>query len=319
MKVHGWPRLVRRVAAAAALVAAVSAPAAALELVPQRITDRVYALIGPTEARTYENHALNANFGFVVTDDGVALIDSGASAQGAALIEAAVASATDQPVRWVINTGSQDHRWLGNGYFADRGAEVIALARTVATQRAFAEQHLARLESILQERLAGTQAVHAAEPIGEDRPELELGGVPIELRWLGDAHFPGDAVVWLPQEEVLLSGDLVYVDRMLGIHPWSQLASWQRAFQAMETLQPRHLVPGHGQVSDLARAQRDTGAYLAWLLEEVGQAVEDWEPLSEVVERLGDAAQFRYLEHFDGWHRSNVNRAYLELERASAP
>ena len=73
--------------------------------------------------------------GFVVTSEGVALIDSGASAQGAGLIEERIARVTDHPVRWVINTGSQDHRWLGNAYFADRGAEIIALERTVATQK----------------------------------------------------------------------------------------------------------------------------------------------------------------------------------------
>ncbi|MHB9086177.1 MAG: MBL fold metallo-hydrolase, partial [Thiobacillus sp.] len=62
------------------------------------------------------------------------LIDSGVSLLGAKKIEAAIARVTKQPVRWVVNTGSQDHRWLGNDYFSRKGAEVIALARTAATQ-----------------------------------------------------------------------------------------------------------------------------------------------------------------------------------------
>jgi hypothetical protein len=61
---------------------------------------------------------------------------------------------TDKPVRWVINTGSQDHRWLGNDYFSSRGAEIIAMARTAATQAQYADQHLQELERFLGARLA---------------------------------------------------------------------------------------------------------------------------------------------------------------------
>lgn len=45
---------------------------------------------------------------------------------GAQRLEKAIAEVTDKPVKWVINTGSQDHRWLGNDYFASKGAEIIA-------------------------------------------------------------------------------------------------------------------------------------------------------------------------------------------------
>lgn len=280
------------------------------------VADGVYAIVGPTSGRTPENHALNNNLGFVVTPEGVILMDSGASAQGAALVEAAVQEVTDQPVRWVLNTGSQDHRWLGNDHFRQRGAEIIALARTVETQRRFADQHYARLSNLLGRGFAGTVPAHAEAPIDAERAELELGGVPLVLAWLGDAHFPGDAVVWLPGQRVLFSGDLVYVDRMLGVHPWSQVQSWKEAFDAAAALEPAVIVPGHGQVCDLAKARADTGDYLAWLLEEVGAAVADWEPIGEAVERLADAPAFAHLEHYDEWHRTNVNRTYVQLEGA---
>src|SRR5512139_4221416 len=99
----------------------------------EKVVDNVYAIVGPLGQRSADNDGLNANFGFVVTPQGVILIDSGASRLGAEKIDAAIARVTRQPVRWVVNTGSQDHRWLGNAYFAGRGAEVIALARTAAT------------------------------------------------------------------------------------------------------------------------------------------------------------------------------------------
>jgi glyoxylase-like metal-dependent hydrolase (beta-lactamase superfamily II) len=98
----------------------------ALEVRFQPVADDVYAYIGDTGPRTIENEALNANIGLVVTPAGAVLIDSGATFQSARKIDEAVRKVTQQPVRWVINTGGQDHRWLGNGYFQAQGAEIIA-------------------------------------------------------------------------------------------------------------------------------------------------------------------------------------------------
>lgn len=81
------------------------------------MADGVYAFIGETGARTPANEGLNANLGLVVTPAGALLIDSGATYEGARQIHEAVRRVTMQPVRWVINTGDQDPRWLDNGHF----------------------------------------------------------------------------------------------------------------------------------------------------------------------------------------------------------
>ncbi|MBZ0092892.1 MAG: MBL fold metallo-hydrolase [Sulfuricellaceae bacterium] len=301
------------------LLLAAGAPARAFELQSQQVVPGVYALVGPKEARSYDNYGLNATFGFAITPTGVVLIDSGSSLAGAKIIAAAIRKITPQPVRWVINTGSQDHRWLGNGYFAGKGAEIIALKRTVDTQREVGEQWLAALKPVLKEHLDGTVPLHAAHPIAADRRAFELGGRHFELIWLGDAHFAGDAVVWMPREKLLFSGDLIFVERILGVLPWSHAASWRKAFHAMEGLRPEHIVPGHGHSCDLATARRDTGDYLDWLVTEVGQAVADWEPIETAVDRLADAPKFKHLELYDMLHRSNLNRTYVELEQRELP
>ncbi|KTG16877.1 MULTISPECIES: MBL fold metallo-hydrolase [unclassified Guyparkeria] len=281
------------------------------------VVDNVYAIVGPITGRTAGNDALNNNLGFVVTDTGVVLIDSGASRLGAKQIDAAIDAVTDQPVTHVINTGSQDHRWLGNAWFAEQGAEIIALKRTVETQRRFADQHVARLEEVLGERFAGTEPMPSADPIDADRKRLEIGGTTFELIWFGDAHFPGDIVVWLPERETVFTGDMVYVDRMLGIHPWSDVLSWQGAFHEMETLEAKHVVPGHGQVTDMAQARAEAGDYLDFLVAEIRTAVDNFEGLQATVDRLTDAPRFKHLEHFDNWHRTNISRAYTQIEAAA--
>jgi len=283
------------------------------QLKAAQVVANVYALIGPLGQRSVENDGLNANFGFIVTQEGVILIDSGASRRGAEKIEAAIRAVTAQPVRWVINSGSQDHRWLGNDTFATKGAAIIALSRTAATQAHYAEQHMAGLNRFLGERMQGTKPLPAGKTLAGDAVTLELGGETLELAYT-DAHFPGDARVWLPKRGVVFSGDLIYVDRLLGVLPWSSVKHGQKAFHALEALQPAHIVPGHGRVCDLAQAKRETGDYYDFLVNKVGAAAKAMESMSDVLNRYGDLPAFKQLENYDGLHRGNMNRAFVEFE-----
>ena len=105
------------VALFASLITSVGLASAEYQPRAEAVADNVYALVGPLGQRSADNDGLNANYAFVVTAQGVILIDSGASRLGAEKLAAAIRAVTPQPVRWVINTGSQDHRWLGNDYF----------------------------------------------------------------------------------------------------------------------------------------------------------------------------------------------------------
>ena len=60
----------------------------------------------------------------------------------------------------------------------------------------------------------------------------------------------------------------------------------------------------------------EIGDYLDFLVEKVGKALDDWKDLGETTDMLGDAPQFCYLKFYDGWHRRNINRTYLQLEGA---
>ena len=295
-------------------ILALIAPAAqAFQPKAEKVVDNVYALTGPLGQRSPDNDGLNANFGFIVTPKGVILIDSGASRLGAGKIAAAIGKVTDKPVRWVINTGSQDHRWLGNDYFAGQGAEVIALRRTAATQADYAAQHMEGLTRLLGERMQGTKPLPATQTLAGDSTTLELGGEMLMLKYT-DAHFPGDAWAWLPQHNVMFSGDLVFVGRLLGVLPWSNVKNSQKAFHALAALQPAYIVPGHGRVCDLAQAQRETGDYYDFLAGKVGAAAREMEPMDVTLDRYADLSAFRHLENYEGLHRANMNRAFTEFE-----
>jgi glyoxylase-like metal-dependent hydrolase (beta-lactamase superfamily II) len=243
----------------------------------------------------------------------VILIDSGASLLGAKKIEAAISKVTRQPVRWVINTGSQDHRWLGNDYFAGKGADTLALAHTAATQAEYAAQHMDGMKRVLGERLQGTRPLPASRTLAGDQVVLVLGGETLELAY-NDAHFPGDAWVWLPKHRVIFSGDLIFVDRLLGVLPWSSVKNGQKAFRALAALKPARIVPGHGRVCDLAQAQRETGDYFDFLAEEIGAAARAMEPIDATLDRYATLPAFVHLQNYAGLHRANMNRAFIEFE-----
>ena len=297
------------------LLLSLSTPAQTAEFVPkaEKVVDNVYAIIGPLGQRNRDNDGSNANFGFIVTAQGVILIDSGASKLGAEKLETAIRAVTGQPVRWVVNTGSQDHRWLGNEHFAGKGAQIIALKRTAATQAEFAAQHMQVLAGFLGPRLEGTQPLPATTPLDGDEAALELGGEALVLRYT-DAHFPGDAWVWLPKRNVLFTGDLVYVDRILGVLPWSSVKKGQKAFHTLEAVTPKYIVPGHGGVCDLAKAKRDSGDYEDFLANVIGRAAQDMEPLDATLAKYADLPQFRHLQNYGDLHRANMNRAFVEFE-----
>ncbi len=192
---------------------------------------------------------------------------------------------TDQPVRWVINTCGQDHRWLGNGHFIAQGAEVIAHASGQADLQARGGDHLAALKPVLKDKLDGTVPTLPTRWLTGNDETLNLGGVTVEVKHRGGAHTPGDLMVWLPQQRVVFSGDIVYVDRMLGVIPVSHTGHWLASFAALEALRAH-----------------------------MKQAVENGADIGAAIKAF-DAKPWMGLLNAAELHPGNASRTYLELER----
>jgi glyoxylase-like metal-dependent hydrolase (beta-lactamase superfamily II) len=279
----------------------------------QLVVDQVYAIVGPLGQRSVANAGLNANYGFVVTDQGVILIDSGASAHSAAMLEKAIAQVTPQPVRWVLNTGSQDHRWLGNDFFARKGAQVHALTPTVKTQKAVAEQQVTGMVRFVGDQMKGTSPRHADVVHPGSEVALQLGGV--QIQWMDtSAHYPGDTMIHLPKAAVTFTGDLVYVDRLLGVLPQSNVRKSHQAFERLRALSPAHVVPGHGKVTNMVQAQNETGDYYQFLISNIGMAARNLDSMSETLDKFSSPMQFKHLQNFEELHRGNMNRVFVDFE-----
>jgi glyoxylase-like metal-dependent hydrolase (beta-lactamase superfamily II) len=288
------------------------ASAHAFELEVKQVSQNIYAIVGEMAQRSPENRGNNATFGLVITKAGAVLIDSGGTFKGAEQIDAAIKTVTNKPVKIVINSGGQDHRWLGNDYFKANGARIIASTAAVEDHKERGNGQLEALGFLVGDKgLAGTEAVYADETFDE-RLSLDFGGVHFELIASGGAHTPGDAVIWLPNAKVAFTGDMVYLERMLGIGDFSNFKNWIVAFEAMAALGPKHIVPGHGNPSTLERATAETYDYLVNLNTRVSKVLENGGEIAEAT--AVDQEAFKFLRNFDQLARRNAQEVFVQLE-----
>ncbi len=292
----------------AALVGA--SPVVALDVVP--VAEGVYALVGDLSQRSAENLGNNATFGVVVTSGGVVLIDAGAGWKAAAEIDAVIDTITDQPVRFVINSGGQDHRWIGNSYWQAQGATVIASEDAVADHKDRGSLEMTGLNALVgAEGLEGTAPSYANVTF-DSAYTLSLGGIDLEITHAGQAHTPGDSFIWMPSTGVVFGGDIVYVERIVGIGDQSHSGTWIEVFEAMAALAPKVVVPGHGNPVPLATATADTYDYLVNLRTQMGVYIDDG---GDIIDSVNvDQAAFSYLQNFEGLAKRNAQQVFSEME-----
>jgi len=293
-------------------IMALSPVSQAAPLAVQKVTDNVYAIVGELGQRSPENLGDNATFGLIVTSAGAVLVDPGGTYKGAQAIEKIVQTVTDRPITHVIDTGGQDHRWLGNGYFKSKGARIIASRVAVEDQTARYNNQITMLENLVKpENTKGTEPVYADDTFATST-SLQVGGIEIQIHHPGPAHTPGDSYVWLPKSKVVFTGDIAYAERMLAVTPTSKSAAWIKAFEQIMALKPAHVIPGHGHATTLAAVKNDTYDYLVALR----KAVREHYDLGLGLEKISlvRLPEFAYLQNYEQLNGFNANQVYQELE-----
>lgn len=297
--------------AATLLMLVAANPLSAQGLHPVEVAPGVYAIVGPLGQRDPDNLGNNATFGLVLTADGAVLIDPGGSYLGAEALDATIQGLTDQPVVAVIDTGGQDHRWLGNGYWSAHHARIIASEPAVADQKARASIQLSVLTALIgDDGLAGTEPRYADVTLGE-AARMSFGGVDIDFI-PAPGHTPGDMMVWLAGPRVVFAGDLVFTDRLLGVRDHSDSRDWVASFETLAALDPAVVVPGHGGPTDLATATRDTYDYLVALRGKIGALIEAGGDILAAPDV--DQSAFSDLANFDTLAGANAQTVFSEME-----
>jgi glyoxylase-like metal-dependent hydrolase (beta-lactamase superfamily II) len=226
-----------------------------------------------------------------------------------------------EPARRVANTHHNgDHCW-GNQLFP--GAEIIGhrlCAAAFGKEQPAVMQHLrdsgGQQDSTLGDFAAALRGwdfsgIELTPPttLIEDRLDLDLDGIRVELLYVGPAHTAGDVIVHLPEQRIVFAGDILF--RLCTPIGWEGTHErWCAALDRIVALRPEVVVPGHGPLCGV-EGPLEMKAYLEYVRSEAKRFYDAGAPALEAAKRID-------LGPYAGWTEPerivfNVERAYREL------
>ncbi|MEZ0309294.1 MAG: MBL fold metallo-hydrolase [Ramlibacter sp.] len=299
---------------AAALTANAQSPAAP-PMVARQVSASAWYVEGLSALGTPANRNFISNAGFVITRDGVVVIDALGSPQLARDLLAEVRKHTDKPVTHVILTHYHADHIYGLQALKATGARIFA--HQAAREYINSDQARLRLEASRKDLAPwidnDTRLVTPDEWLDGAR-ELVVGGVRLQIKPVGPSHTPEDLVIYLPQEKVLFAGDLVFRNRIPFVGQ-ADSRQWIKALDSLLSFDTVAIVPGHGPLSTEARKDMElTRDYLVYLRSVMGKAARNLDPWEEAYQ-AADWSRFEALPLFRAANRMNAYNTYLLMER----
>ena len=298
--------------------AGVSAAAVEIPVLnPQKIAQNVYMVQGQPGVASQENHGFNSNAGFVVTSEGVVVIDAlGTPVLGQALVNA-IRKITGKPIRTVIVTHYHADHFYGLQAFKQAGAKIWA--HMAAREYLDGSEGPARLRQ-RREDLAPwvdekTQLVPADKWL-DGNVSFKMGTTRFDIIHLGPAHSPEDVIVVVGDSGVIFTGDILFTGRIPFVGE-ADSKRWLETFSRLLALRPTVMVTGHGKPSLKPEADLVlTRDYLVYLRENMGKAVDDFVPFDEAYAKT-DWSRFSNTPAFEAANRINAFGTYLLMEKES--
>ena len=288
-------------------------PESVLYSKPVQVASNVWSAIGATQYYSYENGGHNNNLTFVIGDASVLVVNGGASYQLAEALHKEIKKHTALPVKYVVDENGQSHAVLGNGYWKAKGATIIAHQDALEEVDETGLQGLETLQGILKERSAGTELVEIDQTF-EDRMALDLGGTVVELMYFGPAHSVGDISVYVPNSNVLITGDMAFQQRLLPVFPDTNTAEWLETWRTdfAPFAEGKIIIPGHGEVTDFKTVDQWTRGYLEYIRGKVAVLLEEGGTLEDAYQI--DQSPYAHLETFEQLAAKNAGRIFEAME-----
>ena len=282
---------------------------------PVEVAPHAWIAQGESAIGSSANRNFISNAGFVVTPDGVVVIDALGSPPLADELIAEIRKITPLPLRHVIVTHYHADHIYGLQSFKAAGASVIAHAKG----RAYLQSETARLRLQASREdmfpwIDETTRLVPADRWIDGPTTLRVGGLDFVLHPVGPAHTPEDIVVHVPQLKVLFAGDLVFRGRIPFVGQ-ADSRQWIASLDRLLDFDAEVIVPGHGPISKTPREDlQTTRDYLAFLRQAMGQAARDLEPFEQAYART-DWSKFSKLPLFGAANRINAYNTYLLMEQ----
>lgn len=250
-----------------------------------------------------------ANAGLIVGPESCVVIDALFAPSMTRAFRDAIARVTDKPVRLLINTHHHVDHTMGNALFPE--ATVLSHGNARREQQRVGRGVLDILRRLIPDLVAELDDVPLRYPdvTFDDELTFRLGERTIRLLHLGPAHTIGDALVLLPEERLVFTGDVVF-DQVTPLGLEGHFGNWINVCDAVEALEADTLVPGHGPVGNKT-GLRDMRGYLQSVREQARLAF-DAGKTAEAAARaidLGAYASWAEAERIG----LNVGRLYQEF------
>ncbi len=279
-----------------------------------KITDRIYVIYGPISEPTKANQGFRNNVIFVITKDGVVVVDPGTSVYVGNMVLQKIKGITDKPVVAVFNSHVHGDHWLGNQAFkiANPKVKIYGHARMIQqANEGEGDRWLRLFNAATDNAVTGTQPVIPDVAVKDGRV-IRIGELDFRIHETGPAHSDGDIMIEIPQEKVLMTGDIVRVG-MVGIATTSfkgNIATIDRALQ----VKARIYIPGHGTAGNakIVHTYREfIGTIRDTVAKHYDSGMADYQIKPMVVKALSDYKKwYRFNEHIGRL----VSLAYLEVQ-----
>ena len=279
---------------------------------PNEFIPNIWSAIGATGPPTYENTGHNNNLSFITSNEGVVVVNAGASSSLAKALHDEIKKITNKPVLLVINENGQGHAMLGNSYWIDQGVPILAHEDAIKEFEDNGPQILNRMIGYNRDKADGTRLALPTISF-TNKYVINLGNLAIEALYLGPAHSPGDISVWIPSKKLVIAGDMAFHERLLPIFSHTNTKEWIDTWDnEFEKLNPIYVIPGHGHPTNMDQVRKYTRNYLVYLREKIGTFLENGGELKDSY--YVDQNPFSHLQTFKELATRNAGRVYEEME-----
>jgi glyoxylase-like metal-dependent hydrolase (beta-lactamase superfamily II) len=278
---------------------------------PQQVSENVWSAIGATAPPTLENSGHNNNLTFIITTEGVVVINAGDNYLLAKSLHQAIKKITQQPVKYVVLENGQGHAALGSNYWKEQGVPVIAHIDAKKELQEHGFDILDRVKTGRKDKAKGTE-LHLPDETFEENKIIELGGERIEILHLGPTHSPGDVVVWLPNQKLVIAGDMAFHKRLLPIMEHTDTAGWLETWKQFAALNAQVVIPGHGGPTTMQEVTKYTRDYLVYLRGQVTVLLEEDGTLHEAAKI--DQSAYQHLDVFEELSARNASTLFRQME-----
>ena len=288
-------------------------PATSVAMELKQVSSHVYYVQGKAGIAT-DNEGFISNAGFVVTDEGVVVFDTLGTPSLANLLLQKIRSVTDKPILKVIVSHYHADHIYGLQVFKNEGAKIVAPKGAMEylgepKNEVLLEDRRFSLEPWVNE----TTKLVIPDIIVEKPMTFNHGDITFVIDVLGAAHSDGDLTLYVEQERVLFSGDIIFEGRVPFLGD-ANTKTWLDTLINMETSKVAALIPGHGPAAkEPDKAITATRRYLEKVRGVMGKAVENMDDFAETYDKT-DWSEFKKLPAFTEANRRNAYQVFLSME-----